>query len=133
MAITSSAICWNAKQYLTAQLGGLNTSQYYQALGIGNDSTIATENTTLLIGAEQMWKDGNFSYFKSAVNNSYIAQWNSTWIFNDLTSNICVEVGLATNGTNATTNMFLRGVYNEVILGAPDALGITVQIAVTEG
>ena len=131
MAITSSAITNMAKSGITQLLGGANTTLYYQCIGVGNNTVTANESNVGLIGDERKWKDGNFSYFKN-TNNSYIAQWNSSWIYGDLATHIFRELVVCQNATNATGKSLLRGVYDAVTLGADDSLAITAQISVTE-
>ena len=132
MAITSSAITNIAKSGITQLLGGANTTLYYQCLAVGNSTLTANESNTGIIGDEQMWHDGNFSYFTN-TNSSYIAQWNSTWIYDDLTTHIFREVVVCQNATNATGQGLLRGVYDAVTLGTEDSISIVAQISVTEG
>jgi hypothetical protein len=132
MAITSSAITWVGKQQITKLITGLDTDEYFGAIGVGNDNTAATENTTIIIGDETCFKIGNQSYYKNA-NDSYISQWNSTFGYNDLTSHVFKEVAITQNNSNATATTLLRGVFDQQTLGSNDWLDIEIQLCVTEG
>jgi len=71
-------------------------------------------------------------YFKS-TNNSYIAQWNSSWVYGDLTSHVYNEVVVNRSSIgNTTSEGLLRAVYDSVTLGSGDSLSITAQVAVSE-
>ena len=130
MAITSSKITNLGKFNITKLL--TNTSpDYYIGIGVGNDTNAALETQTGLLGDETSFKDGNVSNF-SSTNNSYIAQWNSTFVFADLTTHIFREVVVCENASNNTGVSLLRGVYDAVTLGASDSLALTVQISVDE-
>jgi len=131
MAITSSAITKYAKSGISRLLVGQNTTLYYQAIGVGNNTVTANESDIGLKGTEVSFKNGNVSYFVSP-NSSYIAQWNSSWVYADLTSHIFSEVAVLQNATNCTGQCLLRGVYDAVTLGSEDSISITAQVSVTE-
>ena len=131
MAITSSAITKCAKSGISRLLVGQNTTLYYQAIGVGNNTVTANESDIGLKGTEVSFKNGNVSYFVSP-NSSYIAQWNSSWVYADLTSHIFSEVAVLQNATNCTGQCLLRGVYDAVTLGSEDSISITAQVSVTE-
>lgn len=129
-AITSSKILNVGKRDISAMLCGLNTTQSYAGIGVGNDTTAAAETQTTLLGTETSCKDGNASYALT-TNSSYIASWNSSWVYGDLTTHIFREVVISDNLSNASTCL-LRGVYDQVTLGASDSLSITCQVAIDE-
>ena len=130
MALQSIKILNIAKENITKLLTGLG-GYHYAAIGVGNDATTADETQQHLLGNEVSFKDGNQSVFQNA-NNSYIAQWNSTWVYNDLPSNQISEAAVAQNATNGTINCLLRCTFDTIYLDADSSFSLILQVSPTQ-
>lgn len=132
MAITSSKVLNTGKVNIAGLLVDSDSPYSYTGIGVGNDTNAAAEGNTGLRGDELNFKDGNISTYTSG-NNSYISQWNSSFVYSDLTSHIFREVVVSQNASNNSGNCLLRGVYDDVTLGADDSISLTIMVSIDEG
>jgi len=132
MALQSIKLLNTGKENITKLLTGLSGAYSYRAIGVGNSDSAAQETDEHLLGSETNFKDGNMSSFKNA-NNSYIAQWNSTWVYNDLPSNAISEAAIAMNATNGTTACLLRCTFDTIYLDADSSFSLILQVCPTQG
>ena len=132
MALQSIKLLNTGKENITKLLTGLSGAYAYQGIGVGNSDTAADETQEHLLGSETSFKDGNMSVFKNA-NNSYIAQWNSTWVYNDLPSNAISEAAISMNATNGTLNCLLRCTFDTIYLDADSSFSLILQVCPTQG
>lgn len=130
MALQSIKILNTGKENITKLLTGLG-GYAYTAIGVGNSDTAAQETDEHLLGSEVSFKDGNQSVFQNA-NNSYIAQWNSTWIYNDLPSNQISEAAISQNASNGTVNCLLRCTFDTIYLDADSSFSLILQVSPTQ-
>lgn len=130
MALQSIRILNAGKENITKLLTNLGGFAY-EAIGVGNSAATADENQTYLLGSETCFKDGNQSAYLS-VNGSFIAQWNSTWVYNDLPSNQISEAAIAKNATNGTTSCLLRCTFDTITLDSDSSFSLILQISPTE-
>ena len=130
MALQSIKILNIGKENITKLMTGLG-GYSYTAIGVGNDATAASETQEHLLGAETNFKDGNQSCFQNA-NNSYIAQWNSTWVYNDLPSNQISEAAIAKNASNGTLSCLLRCTFDTIYLDADSSFSLILQVYPTQ-
>ena len=132
MALQSIKLLNTAKENITKLLTGMPGAYSYKGIGIGNSDTAADETQEHLLGDETNFKDGNMSVFKNA-NNSYIAQWNSTWVYNDLPSNAISEAAISMNASNGTTTCLLRCTFDTIYLDADSSFSLILQVSPTQG
>ena len=132
MALQSIKLLNTAKENITKLLTGLSGAYSYQGIGVGNSDTAAQETDEHLLGSETNFKDGNVSVFKNA-NNSYIAQWNSTWVYDDLPSNAISEAAISMNASNGTTACLLRCTFDTIYLDADSSFSLILQVCPTQG
>jgi len=132
MALQSIKLLNTAKDNITKLLTGLSGAYSYQGIGVGNHTAAAAETDEHLLGDETSFKDGNMSAFKNA-NNSYIAQWNSTWVYNDLPSNAISEAAISMNASNGTTACLLRCTFDTIYLDADSSFSLILQVCPTQG
>ncbi len=132
MALQSIKLLNTAKENITKLLTGLSGAYSYQGIGVGNSDTAAQETDEHLLGSETNFKDGNMSVFKNA-NNSYIAQWNSTWVYDDLPSNAISEAAISMNASNGTTACLLRCTFDTIYLDADSSFSLILQVCPTQG
>ncbi len=132
MALQSIKILNTGKENITKLLVGMDSPYSYKAIGVGNSDTAAAETDEHLLGSETNFKDGNTSYYKNA-NGSYVAQWNSTWVYDDLPSNQISEAAVAMNATNGTTSCLLRCTFDTVTLDADSSFALTLRVIPTQG
>jgi len=132
MALQSIKLLNTAKENITKLLTGLPGAYSYQGIGVGNSDTAAQETDEHLLGSETNFKDGNVSVFKNA-NNSYIAQWNSTWVYDDLPSNAISEAAISMNASNGTTACLLRCTFDTIYLDADSSFSLILQVCPTQG
>jgi len=132
MALQSIKLLNTGKENITKLLTGLSGAYSYRGIGVGNSDTAAQETDEHLLGSETNFKDGNMSSFKNA-NNSYIAQWNSTWVYNDLPSNAISEAAISMNATNGTTACLLRCTFDTIYLDADSSFSLILQVCPTQG
>ncbi len=130
MALQSIKLLNAGKENITRLLTGLG-GFHYAAIGVGNGTASASETDEHLLGNEVSFKDGNQSVFQNA-NGSYIAQWNSTWVYNDLPSNQISEAAIAQNATNGTINCLLRCTFDTIVLDADSSFSLILQVSPTE-
>ena len=132
MALQSIKLLNTAKENITKLLTGMAGAYSYKGIGVGNSDTAADETQEHLLGSETNFKDGNMSVFKNA-NNSYIAQWNSTWVYNDLPSNQISEAAVAKNASNGTNVCLLRCTFDTVTLDTDSSFSLTLRVIPTQG
>ena len=132
MALQSIKLLNTAKENITKLLTGLSGAYSYQGIGVGNSDTAAQETDEHLLGSETNFKNGNMSVFKNA-NNSYIAQWNSTWVYDDLPSNAISEAAISMNASNGTTACLLRCTFDTIYLDADSSFSLILQVCPTQG
>ncbi len=132
MALQSIKILNIGKDNITRLLTGLDNPYSYKAIGVGNSNTAASETQEHLLGSETNFKDGIESHYQNA-NGSYVAQWNSTWVYNDLPSNQISEAAVAKNATNGTMECLLRCTFDTVTLDADSSFSLTLRVIPTQG
>ena len=132
MALQSIKILNIGKENMTKLLVGMDSPYSYKAIGVGNSATAAAETDEHLLGTETNFKDGNTSYYQND-NGSYVAQWNSTWVYNDLPSNQISEAAVAMNATNGTTSCLLRCTFDTVTLDEDSSFALTLRVIPTQG
>ena len=131
MALQSIKILNTGKENITKLLTGQSGFYHYKGIGVGNDGTAASEDDTGLKGSEVSFKDGNASTFQNA-NGSYIAQWNSTWVYNDLPSNQISEAVVSENATNGSVNCLLRCTFDTVTLDSDSSFSLVLRVSPTQ-
>jgi len=132
MALQSIKILDIGKDNMTRLLTGLDDPYHYKAIGVGNSGTAAQETDEHLLGSETNFKDGNASHYQND-NGSYVAQWNSTWIYNDLPSNQISEAAVAKNASNGTNVCLLRCTFDTVTLDSDSSFALTLRVIPTQG
>ncbi len=132
MALQSIKILNIGKDNITRLLTGLDDPYSYKAIGVGNSATAAQETDEHLLGSETNFKDGNASHFQND-NGSYVAQWNSSWIYNELPSNQISEAAVAKNATNGTTACLLRCTFDTVTLDTDSGFSLTLRVIPMQG
>jgi len=132
MALKSLKILNIGKDNITRLLTGLDNPYSYKAIGVGNSTTDAQETDEHLLGSEVNFKNGNASHYQNE-NGSYVAQWNSTWVYNELASNQISEAAIARNATNGTLQCLLRCTFDTVTLDEGSAFALTLKVIPLQG
>jgi len=132
MALQSIKILNIGKDNITRLLTGLDDPYSYKGIGVGNSGTAAQETDEHLLGSETNFKDGNASHFQND-NGSYVAQWNSTWVYNDLPSNQINEAAVSKNATNGTMQCLLRCTFDTVTLDTDSSFSLTLRVIPMQG